>query len=213
MSSRSFNPAKTRIRWLRADDKRSWFRGQAFAKPGEPDRAPRFFNYDPARNSWTPNGVKTCYYALDIYTAFMECSAVFHEMAPAIARGEICIGASELDAIEVIEFCLKQDVALADMVLTGVLPTHNVEPRDLLSRDKSLPNALATAIYESPDVDVDGIWYDTRLGSKQSIAIFESSEDKVTDIVVLNRASLLDYVGRSLHDIERTFNCYIDFSL
>lgn len=65
------------------------------------------------------------------------------------ARGEICIGASELDAIEVIEFCL----------------------------------------------------------------IFESSEDKVTDIVVLNRASLLDYVGRSLHDIGRTFNCYIDFSL
>ena len=53
-------------------------------------------------------------YVLDIYTAFMECSAVFREMDPAIARGEICIGASELEAIEVIEFCLKQDVALAD---------------------------------------------------------------------------------------------------
>ena len=123
MLSRSFNPAKTRIKWLRANDKRSWFRGQPFAKPGEPDRAPRFFNHDPARNSWTPNGVKTCYYALDIYTAFMECSAVFREMDPAIARGEICIGASELEAGLPFRRALLENPAIREALSEAELDT------------------------------------------------------------------------------------------
>lgn len=190
-----------------------WYRGQNYPKKSEKTRSPIHFTYNPTRNRWTPVGVETCYFGLDIYTAFLESFPIFREMTRTPRKARTLIGASELKEVEVIQLTVEDDISLVNMSGIGVYQRHPIEPEDILSRDLTIPNAIATEIVKDSRLNVDGIFFETRIGSKESIVIFESSKNSLDKHRILERSSLYDLVIPIRNELEELLYIEIDISI
>lgn len=209
MPVKDYNLESSRIKELLASEGIVWYRGQNYSKnPGEA-RNPIHFTYNPTRNRWTPATGKSYYFGLDIDTVLLEALPIFREGTNSNRGAGIKVSLSALKNVEVISYTLKADIRLVDLVTVGAYQRHPIEPADILSRDLTVPNEMASAIYDNTSLNVDGVYYEARIGSKKSIVIFDSAETKMKQHTILERKDLYAWLTPDLNRVVAQFNLNI----
>lgn len=161
----------------------TFYRGQDYAPgdyEGNTDRSvawsPVNFSYSPLKNRFTPENVKTTYFACSIATTFVETTEKFrHSIIK--NRRTIKFSADGLRKREMITFTLPQTLELFELSDELAAARHGIKRDDAIicSVDLTPSKHFASLVYQA---GYDGIIYPTRQGINQAVVVFESAKDK-----------------------------------